>query len=979
MNATTTARPGGRDAPPGAVPLTVATIREHLASQPSLADSLAGTGKRRVVLLRSTPTWDGPAETDWGEGDRSARIAAAPSPLAVHELVLEQLDGPGPPDQRPAGPAVLVVLTDREQRELDPAILARVHKQRVDQVDGWDVVRRAFDATQVDPRLKDHSPWAAEALLDAAPPHGGWPAVPGRLLSRRVALSSLALRRLGLGRYAQQDGARPGPAGDDLDIHTLLRWSLTPGGPERLLQLREPERKGLAAFLAEREQAGAPGRALLLLVAQGHGPKAVAFGLVCAALWGHAEPVGEVYRSRGRAERWFGDRQSVSGEELDVLALAFGQAAEEFVVGLLARPNRDGPAASDEARGARRDAATVLEQARQLVTEFGAERAAEASPVLRAGLEARFAAVGTSLAAGGPAAAAEPIRRLAEHRLADAPDTAPRLERARMAQRLARWLATDPPLTLPDASFADLLDRHIDETGWVDRALEHIRAGGDPQPALGAAYDSIGASVRERRRGIDRDFARRLAAWTEAGTGPGTMLTVETFLESVVRPLARQRRRVLLVVLDGMSAAIACELAEELRDYWAEYDPYDDGRPRRRAMAAALPTTTAVSRTSLFAGRLMTGGQADEKQIFPTHRLWGGAPAAVFHKDDLRADSAGSPFSPALVNALSDGRTHVAVVLNTVDDRLGKEQRLGNAAWRVDEIGALRALMQTAAAEGMAVLLTSDHGHVVDRRDVRVDAAEPSSARHRVPSDAVGEPEIELSGPRVVRPEPGASIVALWDADSRYTAQRAGYHGGASPAEFTIPILAYLPYGAEPPKGWRELGDTSPPWWSLGPGPAPSAAGAAPAVPPARKKPVRTAGKAHAELAQTHDPLFDAEALPVPAAPQPQPPASDDHHTLVTALMAGELYKAQAGLLARRTKEWPAQVERALLALLDAGTLPVTALAQRAGLPTMRGDGFAAVLRQLLNYDGVQVLEILPDGRTVRLHEGLLREQFGLL
>ena len=33
------------------------------------------------------------------------------------------------------GPAVLVVLTDREQHELDPAILARVHKLRIDTVD----------------------------------------------------------------------------------------------------------------------------------------------------------------------------------------------------------------------------------------------------------------------------------------------------------------------------------------------------------------------------------------------------------------------------------------------------------------------------------------------------------------------------------------------------------------------------------------------------------------------------------------------------------------------------------------------------------------------------------------------------------------------------------------------------------------------------------------------------------------------------
>lgn len=97
----------------------------------------------------------------------------------------------------------------------------------------------------------------------------------------------------------------------------------------------------------------------------------------------------------------------------------------------------------------------------------------------------------------------------------------------------------------------------------------------------------------------------------------------------------------------------------------------------------------------------------------------------------------------------------------------------------------------------------------------------------------------------------------------------------------------------------------------------------------------------------------------------------------MTALLDSETYQAQLDGLARKPQR--EQVHKALAALLDAGgTLPVTALAQRAGMPVTRGDGFAAVLRQLLNYDGVQVLDILPDGRTLRLHEALLREQFAL-
>lgn len=954
-------------AAPGAVRLNTATVTQHLSSQSSLAASLTdgGSGKRSAVLLRSAPQWDGPAEPAWGE-DRTARVAIAPSPLAIHELVLDHLAG------RTPGPAVLVVLTDREQSELDPAILARVHKKRIETVDSWDMVCDAFGVRQAGPRIKDAN-WAAEALLDATPP-GGWPPLPGGPLSRRDALTALALRRLRLGRYdTDRDVRRPGD--DRLDAQALLRWSLSGGGPERLLVLRGPERAGLTAFLGEEDQAGLAGRALLALVDAEHGADAVAFGLVCAALWLHAEPDVETYRARGRAERWFGDRPPATGDQLDALVSVFGRAAEDYVTALLAAGTRNGSGDADDAREARRITGTVLDRAASLARQFGAETAAETSPVMAAGLESRFTAVGRALAAAEPRAAADAVGALDAHLLASDPDSRARIERARMGQRLAGWLATDPAAESPTVAAA--IERHLAETGWADLALEHVEAGGDPDPVLKAAYDTLATRVRERRHEIDRAFARSLAVWTGAGTPPGSMLTVETFLDQVVKPAVKdaEGRRILLLVLDGMSAAIASEIGEELRRSWAEFDPLPGGAPHRRAMAAALPTLTAVSRTSLFAGTLMKGAQADEKRLFPGHRLWGGAPATVFHKDDLRTETAGDAFGPALAEALTDGKTHVAVVLNTIDDRLAKEQKLGDGAWRVDEIGKLRDLLRVAAAQGMAVILTSDHGHVVDRHGVRADAAEPASARHRLPGGPLADREVTLSGPRVVWPEPGASIVALWDADSRYTSLKAGYHGGASLAEFTIPVLAFLPFGAEPPTQWRELGDQRPAWWSVDNTAVPAPAQLPPV--PTTKKSAAKPKKEQTDIARTHDSLFEVtltsggdDALLTPTLVSPD-------ETLITELLASETYRAQTGLLARKPKQ--EQVEKALAALLEAGgTLPVTALAQRIGLPPTRGDGFAAVLRQLLNFDGVQVLETLPDGRTLRLSTGLLRDQFEL-
>ncbi|MEV6953322.1 BREX-2 system phosphatase PglZ [Streptomyces sp. NPDC051183] len=957
-----------------AVRLNLATVTQYLSSQSSLTASLSGNDRRRAVLLRSTPQWEGPTEPAWGDG-LTARIAAAPSPLAVHELLLGHLDGTAP------GPAVLVVLTDREQNELDPAILARAHKKRVDTVDSWDVVRDAFRAQQVDPRLKD-SNWAAEALLDATPPKGGWPPVAGGMLSRRTALTSLALRRLRLGRYdSEAESSGRAPAGDTLDPQTLFGWSLSAGGPELLLKLRRPEREGLSSFLGEEDQAGHAGRALLALVEADHGPDAVAFGLVCAALWVHSEPDAAVYRARGRAERWLGEQPVAKGEELDLLVSRFALAAEKYVAGLLTSAARGTSGDAEALREARRLSDTVLDRASTLVRQFGAEEAATSSAMLAAGLEARFAAVGRALTTGDPGSVADAVRALGEHSQADGPEARARVERARMGRRLAQWLAGDPAVA--SDTVADALQRHVDETGWVDRALEHIEAGGDPDLVLKAAYDALGRQVRGKRHEIDADFARALAGWTAAGTQPGSMLTVETFLDRVVKPVVRggTDRRVLLLVLDGMSAAIAAELGEELRASWAEFDPLDEGgAPSRRAMAAALPTVTGVCRTSLFAGRLLKGTQAEEKRLFPVHAFWGGAPAAVFHKDDLRAEGSGDTFGPALTEALGDGRTHVAVVLNTIDDRLAKEQKLGDGAWHLNEIGRLRDLLRVAATQGMAVVLTSDHGHVVDRQGVKVDAGAPDSARHRSPGGPLGDNEVALSGPRVVWPDAGGSIVALWDADSRYTALKAGYHGGASLREVTIPVLAFLPFGAVPPSGWRELGDQRPAWWLLdGHAPVQNAVlGSASTVPRPEKQNRHKPTKAQAELAQTHDSLFDVALVPAAehedALVTPVLVAPDD--ALISALLTSEAFQDQVGLLARKPPM--DKLEKAIRALLEAGTLPVTAVAQRVDYPATRADGFAAVLRQLLNYDGVQVLQTLPDGRTLRLDRSLLQLQFGV-
>lgn len=944
----------------GPARLSAGTVRQYLAARSRLGD-----GAVRVLLLRAAPVWDASA-VQAAAGGLRARVAVAPSVLAVHELILEHLEAATPPD-----PKVLVVLTDCEDTDLDPALLARAYGGRIRSVDNWEVVREAFDARGIDGRLRSEA-WAAEALMDAAATRG-WPSLGKGLLSRDEALTRLARRRLRLD--SQEIDALSVPAahddGDRIDAAALFRWTLTPGGPDLLCALRGPERAGLSAFLGEPEQAGSTGRIITALVDAEHGADAAAYAVVCAALWGHAQADHDLYRARGRAERWLGERPPAHGDDLDRLLASFARSGEAFVRSLLER-------------GEHRLADPVLNRAAQFVAQFGAHGAAASSPLLAAGLEARFTAAGHALAEGDAQKIAAAVTALAEHALASV-DTAPaRVERVRMAARLRRWLTRRPSSEIP--SVAEGITRQIRELGWVDRALEHLEAGGDTDSALADAYSRIGEQVRTERRALDHAFSRRLAVWTADGTVPGAMLTVESFLERVVAPVvASPGHRVLLLLVDGMSAAIAAELGEELGAHWSEFDPVPDpaGAPQRRAVAAALPTLTAVSRTSLFAGALMKGDQGDEKRLLPQHPCWLGAPAMIFHKDDLRGPDTGSPFSTALTEALADERTHIAVVLNTVDDRLGKEQKLGDGTWRIKEISGLEPLLRAARAGGMTVLLTSDHGHVIERRGERADApaGTVASARHRLPGGPLAPAEIELSGPRVVWPEPGARIVALRDHDTRYTAMKAGYHGGATLAEVTIPLLALLPFGAEPPTGWQELGNPAPAWWAEDTDntdiPASGASGtvgeAEGTGEPRRKQTKKAPAVAEPTIA-----LFEEEQATV-STPQdtPLPVGSGAPATaLVERLMATELYQAQLGLLARKPQG--KAVPKALVALVETGTLTMTALAERADQPATRAPGFAATLAQLLNYDGAQILEILPDNRTLRLHRAQLIDQFGL-
>jgi hypothetical protein len=913
---------------PQALRVTPAALEQRVASLLQRQPDRQGRPSARV-LVRAEPVWDG--EPTFKVGDRAVHVAACVSPLAVLEQITRHAQaGDG---------SVLVVLTDRDAGELGNGVLSQVLGHQVLTLEPWSLVLESFGAQRLDPRLA-FEPWAAEALVEALPP-GGWPRLTGTVLSRDVALRHLAFRRLGLERL----GIGP----DDLDAHILVQWSALPGAVGSFGLLRAEERQGLSAWLGE--VVGQAARVLFALIGAGHGEDALALGLVCAAVWSPGAR-GATERAQGRIDRYVGQAR-LKDEDVRV----FARVAEEVVVALLAEP-ADSEAALDA-----RTAQAALDRAEELLRQFAAEDAAQYSDLLRSGFEHRIGAVAANLHAwlrGGAVAAkslADAVARLDQHRLRET--YRERVERASMAQRLAQWLGA--PVE-PPASVGDGVSRQVAEWGWVDLALAHVWAGEDVNPELKAAYRALYGRVAEHRRSLDAAFAERLAVWTAAGSPPGRLLLVESVLERVVAPLVGAGKRpVLLLVLDGMSAAVAVELTEELRrQRWDEYDPLggDDPErePRRASVVAALPTTTTVSRASLLSGALREGGQDEERQAFESRRLWHGHAARLFHADGVRGP-AGEVLGEDLSRALSDPRVLVAVVLNTIDDALDRGREGSRAGWRVADVGVLHALLDYARYHGRAVVITSDHGHVLERGGALRQAPDLRSARHRAGDGPVADGEVALAGSRVVAP--GNRVVALWDPDARYASRRAGYHGGASLAEVTVPLLAFLPLGAAAPAGWRALADQHPAWWSALPRPSQPA--------PAERAPAR----------RPRRPVLPGQAaLELPEAPAPSaPPAGGG--LLVDELLASEMFAAQHGLTPRRVPV--EKIRAAVTALLDAGgVLAVTALADRAGEQPARAGGFVTTLQRIFNVDNYPVLSVIDDGRTARLDTRLLREQFGL-
>ncbi len=874
---------------------------------------LKGNANARVLGMRS------PTQRGWPDvierGGRRFRLAWCPSELEVRE----RLD-----EAETEGPDGVVLLTPLDPTSLGGDIMARMPGGRLRQSDRWAVLRNAFQVRDVDPRLRAQR-WLADLLIECSPV-GGYSPAAGGMLDLDTAWRAVQEQVLGL------------EAGRS-DVATLLEWSIDFTKVERFRGLPDAARRAVVQRLTG--AGGASTGLVLSAAAAGRGDDALPIGLICGVIFGEAEPRAELRDAAVRLEPLVGGAQ-VTPEAGRVLAIAAHRALTRLI--------GNEPA---KARAAQLRAVVLLSEVR-------ADSAAALSPALDLGLDARIkdAAVAlamTALSGNGDDAAR--AWHLAQHAAAHdrADDQRARVDRLIMAARLACWLAAlrpPAPRGMAEASAA-----YVRDSGYADRA-RHALQSGDGLPEVAAAYAKLREAATVRREDENLVFATTLVTWNKGGASGSDPIPIEKVLDAVVAPLARGAP-ILVLVLDGLSFATWRALAETLpRLGWIEFRPH--GRATLPTAVAVLPSVTEVSRASLLCGTLRRGDQATERAGFAAHSgllaaSRAGRPPRLYHKSDL---GPGPELAETVRDAVADPQQRVVgVVHNAVDAQLAGSDQI-ELTWSAEGLRQIAALLRVARDAGRVVVVTGDHGHVVEETTTLRSGGTGDRWRASGPAE---DGEIALSGGRVLSPDGGQSIVAAWSERVRYATRRSGYHGGVSPQEVLVPIAVLG--ASDAPSGWAPAPPAEPPWWRGTYDEAlitvPLGLEVSSFPPAARRRP--------ADVRQPE--LFGVDlALPVRETPQIPP--------WIAALVASDIYAAQRRL-AGRGAPTDEQVLLLLRALITrGGRLSRTGLAQSLSMPALRVGGIVNAARRLLNLDQAQVLA--QDGDDVVLDERLLRVQFDL-
>jgi hypothetical protein len=632
----------------------------------------------------------------------------------------------------------------------------------------------------------------------------------------------------------------------------------------------------------------------------------------------------------------------------------------------------------------------LLEGAQNLAMSGGASALATASDWLPAGHAARETAVATALSKFVDAPTAESLEdvfaaldHLSSHRLDGAIRRSEHAEARKMAARLSAWLLTRrvrPQLAdhgTPWQPAIDLARRYTEEGGFLDWARQSLRGMRGAGDTLMSASRRLHEAVEAVARADDERFAKAYVSWVDAGKPSSEVLPIEHVTKRVVAQFLKggEHRRLLLVLMDGMSYAAAVQVLQRLRDQrrWSPIawrTPGWNGQLPIPPVLAAAPTLTEVSRAALFAGVAdpRFGDQGTDKDDARwasnphLRELAGEEPLMVFFRREIHA---GHELIAEVKQAVAGDHRVVAVVVNAIDEQLKGSLQVA-VDYSKTPILPLEALLSAADGAERAVLLVADHGHVAgDAMRVaggRIPIGREGGARWRALAEGEELQDGEvLLPPASWKPRGAASIAAMWDTTLANRAPRYGEHGGVSLAEAVAPAFLIGPEWLD-----RVAGDDvelscrvlpEPDWWVL--------------------KIARPAVTTIASVGYPKVPAAQLKLLPVEAAQSPNTPALvPTEPTLVARLRSSSLFAQQV------TGVPKPDVERVLMwlaVLVEAGgSLTAPDFARLCGVRPHQVGGVVARLG-VLNADGFAIVEHDVAGRRVVLHKARLLSQFGVV
>lgn len=634
----------------------------------------------------------------------------------------------------------------------------------------------------------------------------------------------------------------------------------------------------------------------------------------------------------------------------------------------------------------------LLEQAEQHALTIGASGIAAISDWLPAGHAAREAALASALTKFVEKPKPEALEALlavfqglSSHRLDPAIRRSEHVEARKMAARLCAWLLARrvrPQLAEHGTAWqaaVDLARRYAEEGGFLDWARQSVRGmrgGGD---ALMKAVRHLHEAVDAVARADDQCFAKAYVSWVEAGKPSSEVLPIEHVTRRIVAQFLKgsEHRRLLLVLMDGMSYATAVQVLHRLRDQrrWSPIAwrmPGWNGQLPFPPVLAAAPTLTEVSRAALFAGMAdpRFGDQSSDKDdarwaANPHLReLLGEDPHKVFFKRDVLA---GHELIDEVKQAIAGDQRVVAVIVNAIDEHLKGSLQVA-MDYSKTPILPLDALLTAADGAERAVLLVADHGHVAgDAMRVtggRIAPGREGGARWRALAESEQPQEGEVLLPRTSwKPRGAAGVAVLWDTALANRAPHHGEHGGLSLAEAVAPAFLIAPEWLD-----RVAGDDvdlscrvlpEPDWWVL--------KIARPTATPIAQEERKAAGKAHAQLQ-----LIPAEPATVM---QLSPATTPSEPSLVSNLRASKLFTQQIAGVPKPDVE---RVLAWLSVLVKAnGIITAADFARECGVRPHQVGGVVARMG-MLNADGFAIVEHDVAGRRVVLHKARLLSQFGV-